>query len=532
MTRPELRALNITLTALVLLGSAGFFLGLANPLAQFPPLALLFPATLILLSRLAQNGKTAFRVGWAEGTLACSAVLYWVTVPLHDFGGLPWLLTLPCLVALGAYVGLYPALFVLLLRLYRSHLPPLLVCLMAGMTWGGLEILRGWLFTGFPWPSLSTAFVTWPVWAQGASLFGATGLSAIYVCITALLVEAAPLRYTGRFSPPVPRRPRLVSLWLAVAVLAGLYGYGVHQLSSPYPSAQKLRVGLVQGNINQFQKWEPRYQENTLNRYLTLSERAVNPALGGVAAKVDLLVWPETAMPFYLEENPAYAERLTAFASRWKVDLAFGAPGKLYDAKAGETWHNRLWLYAHEPFSLQYYDKVHLVPFGEYVPLGLQIPFIEYLMQGMDFTPGKAGLLNRDGLALGPLICYEAIFPGLARERVALGANIFVNISNDAWFGRTAAPEQHVQLTAMRSVEQGRFTVRATNTGISAVIDSQGRILARGGLFRAEVITGEALLLNGKTWYFYWAPYLDWLLQLLPITVALVCLVRGRKIPC
>lgn len=531
LTVPERKALFRTLLCLALLGAGGMFLGFHNPFMQIPPLALLAPASMCLMARLSRSNWGAFHAGWLSCALGQAAGLYWLAVPMHDFGGLPWVIAALCVIALGGYLGLYGGLFCLVYRIFHRRIHPLAGCLLAGLAWGGLELARGWLFTGFPWVSLSSAFVPWPIWIQAAAVLGAYGLSAAYAAIAAALTEAAPLRFIPSYTAvPVQRRQRLLALCLAAAILAPVYWYGLRALRSTLPAGTPFRAGLVQGNVNQDQKWEPRYQQQTVTRYLTLSERAVNPALGAVTAPVDLLIWPETSMPFYFEENQNLASQITAFAERFRVPIAFGAPGKGVLPDGNASYHNRLWFHTPEPFGLQSYDKTHLVPFGEYVPLNIPLPFIDYFLQGIDFSPGQAGALLRLGThKIGVLICYEAIFPELARQQTVAGANILINISNDAWFGRTAAPMQHLQLTSMRAVETGRYILRATNTGYSAAIDPRGRITARGTLFRAEVVIAEGAFMTGTTLFVSLMPYINAALVLLPILALWLCFASRKK---
>ena len=201
--------------------------------------------------------------------------------------------------------------------------------------------------------------------------------------------------------------------------------------------------------------------------------------------------------------------------------MLVGTPGYVNaPVKRGYLLYNRAMLVDENGGDAGHYDKEHLVPFGEYAPPGLDMPFLETLMQGVgDFTPGASvAPLRLGNLALGILICYETIFPELAQQRVADGANVLVNISNDAWFGTTSAPEQHLQLSVLRAVEQGRYVLRGTNTGISAIIDPHGRIAERGGLFRAEVISGMATA-RAETTVFHRVQHLVW-----PVALALAAL--------
>jgi apolipoprotein N-acyltransferase len=506
MTIPERRAFRRVVAGLALLGGTGLFLGYANPFFQLPPLALFFPACLALFARVMPTAKGSFLAGWLCATLANSACLYWLSIPMHDFGGLPWPLTLPCVAALGGYLGLYGALFSLIYRLFRERLPFAAALPLVLPLWTALETAKGTLFSGFPWVSLATAFLPWEGWVQAASFVGANALSGLFALAATAIAEAKPVRFG--FSPVNPPRARRFFCF-ACALLPLLCVYAA-RFAPALPEGRAVTVGLVQGNVNQNQKWEPAYQAATLSRYLTLSGELMNPAPGHPHEPPDLLVWPETSLPFYLETNPVLGARIADFSLRHGVPLVFGAPGK--DAREERSgYYNRLWLQTPGSEKHQSYDKTHLVPFGEYVPLNIPLPFIEYLMQGLEFIPGesRAPLVAGD-LALGALICYEAIFPELAQERVAQGANILVNASNDAWFGRSAAPVQHLQLTAMRAIEQGRYILRATNTGISAVISPRGAITAHGSLFRAEALVGKARLVSGTTVYHRTAPFTTW----------------------
>lgn len=509
---------------LALLGASGIFLGSANPVAQLPPLALFFPACLAILAGMAPTGKSAFYNGWLCAGIGYSACLYWISVPVHDYGNVMWIFAVPCALALGGYLGLYGGLFCLAYRAFRSQLPFGAALLLAAPLWTALDTIKGWLFSGFPWVSLSTAFLPWTDWVQAAAFIGADGLSGSLALAAIAVAEARPVR--AGFAPRItPKKKRLFCYCAAVASLGLVY---CASFASPLPEGREVTVGLIQGNVDQNQKWVPAYQAGTLDRYLALSEWTVNPHLGKVNKSVDLLVWPETAMPFYLESNPAFAAKIAGFSREFSVPIILGAPGKGAPGELG--YYNRMWLQTPDVIELQRYDKNHLVPFGEYVPFDIPLPFIEYLMQGVAFIPGETQkpLVTGD-LALGALICYEAVFPDIARKRVAKGANLLVNISNDAWFGRTSAPVQHLHLAAMRAIEQGRYLVRSTNTGISAVVTPRGKIAFQGSIFRAEAIVGAARLVQGFTVYHSIAPHIA--LGTLCITLAGVayCFAQRRK---
>ena len=514
--------------ALVCVGAAGLFFGQPNPFFHLPALALAFPFALYLLAAFAPTDKLAFFHCWLLGLAGHAAGLYWLINPMHDVGGLGYELAWPGVILVSAYLACYSALSGLGMRRLRrlfflaepaaSSAPApssaaLLLfrlvpaALLAGCAYAGFETLCGVMFTGFPWLSLSSAFALRPAWVQAASLVGGYGLSACFA-FTACLGASALLT-------PV-RRVRLAAAALALLLAAAFPIYGTVRLAAPLPqpAGQPVSILMVQGNIDQNQKWDPQFQEATITHYLEMSTRALRELRTAQPETAPALVlWPETAMPFYFQAHPEYAERLRRFASEENVNLAFGALGVDQEKRDGHTLnllYNRLYLLSANGAVSGVYDKQHLVPFGEYIPFASSLEFLRNILQGLDFSPGTntrpltlvrpqsrpdpladAPLFPLDSdeapaprasrlVPLGILICYEAIFPSLAQERVANGATILITISNDGWFGKTSAPLQHLSLTVMRAVEQARPIARATNTGYTAAIDSRGRILERG----------------------------------------------------
>lgn len=214
-----------------------------------------------------------------------------------------------------------------------------------------------------------------------------------------------------------------------------------------------------------------------------------------------MLVWPETAMPFYFPQPVELSRPIRDFCRLEGVPLAFGVPARGVELGSSDSY-NRLLLLDNRGVDVGSYDKEHLVPLGEYIPKGLYVPFASEFLQGYGFTPGEsAEPLRYRQFRLGALICYEAIFPELAQARVAAGANLLINVSNDAWFNDSPAPWQHLQLSAMRSIEQGRYMIRSTNTGLSAMIDPAGRIRDIGPLFKDYASAHKVWLLEDTTFY-------------------------------
>ncbi len=450
----------------------GAWFGFANPLLQLPLLVLAFPLGLSVLALRAASPRGAFKSGYLAGLLAYAGCIYWVSIPVHDFGGMPWILAAPCPLLLGAFLGLYPGAFCLAARLAKDRLPWLLLAVFCGALWGVLEFLRGWIFTGFPWCVLPAAFVPWPFAIQGVSVVGSYGLSAFFVFCIFLAAMA--------FSPASRIRPA----FLGILLLGGVFAWGAYGVAPLEIAAAPQTVTLVQGNINQAVKWDPEFQEGTIQRYAQLSEHGANEQ------QTQLIIWPETSMPFFFQKKNILSEQVRAVASRLHTCVLFGSPAFQPVGEDGYVLFNRAYLLNKEGKISGFYDKEHLVPFGEYVPLNEYLPFLKKLVAGIgDFKSGhNATPLQCGNLALGMLICYEAIFPELAQQRVEQGANVLVNISNDAWYGRSSAALQHLHLSALRAVEQRRYLARGTNTGISAIVDPQGKLLVTSDLFRAQSV--------------------------------------------
>ncbi len=244
-----------------------------------------------------------------------------------------------------------------------------------------------------------------------------------------------------------------------------------------------INTAIIQGNIDQSIKWDPEYQEKTINRYLRLthSSYGFNP---------QIIVWPETALPFFFQDKTAFSDRVSMISKESGALFIFGSPAYRWE-NGIRRYYNRAYALSPDNLMAGYYDKVHLVPFGEYVPLKQVLSFVNRLVPAAgDFEPGDRIVpLNHDNLSMGILICFEAIFPELARAHVMKGANILVNLTNDAWFGMTSAPYQHLSMAIFRAVENRRPLIRAANTGFSAAIGTAGDIRAISPLFHEWVLS-------------------------------------------
>ncbi|MFZ5587677.1 MAG: apolipoprotein N-acyltransferase [Thermodesulfobacteriota bacterium] len=466
--------------------AAGALLALAFPPLDLWPLALAGLAPLFWLARALPPIPAAL-AGWLFGVGLGLAQLHWLTVVMTVYGGLAWPLSVLALLGLAGIVAIYPAAFTGLMS--WSRVGPAGAILLGAALWAGLEWVRGWLLTGFPWLPLSAALTSAPALIQSAELWGATGLSAALALVNGL-VACALLPGGG-----LPRRARLAALAAAAILLAGGAWAGSARMAAVAGMAQaapRLTVSVVQAGIEQDQLWRPEMRLNIIRRYVELT-RTQAPA---AAARPWLAVWPESAAPFYFLLEARESAPVLQLAQELEAFIALGSNG-LVDRGPPIKASNRVWLVGPDGEPAGHYDKVHLVPFGEYVPLAEVFFFARAIAGlGIDFVPGRLGDTLAVGPAkVGPLICYESIFPELARAQRQKGATLLINQTNDAWYGRTGASYQHLSHLRLRAVENRVAVARAATTGVSGFVLPDGRVTDATRLFTPAAATQALPLL-------------------------------------
>ncbi|MBM9536159.1 apolipoprotein N-acyltransferase [Desulfobulbus alkaliphilus] len=486
-----LGAVTAVLLALAMPGHTGWW-----------PLLFVALVPLLMGTLYASPGRSAL-MGFCFGLLYHLALLYWILIVLGRYGGLPIWISLPALVLLAAYMACYSALFCALLSLltgrywHRERSVADLVWA-APTFWVGLDYLRGYLFTGFPWMDLGYGLFSQPTFIQAADLGGHHLITFSLVLCNGLILGIIDRQRRAVHWNLRRERRLLLMAWL-VLIFVGGYSYVRYQvMESTLGRSLQAQVAVVQGNIDQSIKWSEKMRAATVESYLNLSRQVLE------GTDTELVVWPETALPFFPQQDPLMY-RVTDFVTTANTWLLTGAP--LYKITPGEEevdqveYFNGALLIGPDGQPGGQYAKQHLVPFGEYVPLRRYLPFLEPLVVSIgDFTPGTSSApLELGTMRLGILICYESIFPAIARQTVDQGANLLVNITNDAWYGQSSAPYQSMAMTVFRAVENRRTLVRAANTGISASVDPLGRIVGATALFTEAALLVQAPLLTEES---------------------------------
>lgn len=461
------------------------------PLAFAPfnlfPLAILAPAVMFGLWREGRPGQGAWR-GWLFGLGLFGVGVSWVYVAIHDYGytGAPVAVLLTALFVAG--LALFPAALGATAAALRSRVAPevgapVLLALFPAL-WLLAEWVRGWFLTGFPWLQLGYAFIDTP-------LAGLAPWLGVYGLTWAVAVSAGALVYAWDTARERRLAGMVVALLLLLPLWGGAWAAGLVEWSRPV--GEPLSVAVVQGNVPQETKWDPAQLQTRLERYAGLTRAHLGR---------DLIVWPENSVTvFYHQVAEDFLLPLAQEVRREGGTLLVGLPFKEGD---GQRYYASM---ASLGEQAAFYHKRHLVPFGEYVPLesalrGL-IAFFDLPMSGFSRGAADQGLLTAAGQPIGATICYEDAF-GEEVIQALPEATLLVNGSNNAWYGDSLAPHQHLQISRMRSLETAREAVRATTNGISALIDHRGRLRARSPQFETHVLTGTVQPRTGAT------PYVSW----------------------
>lgn len=403
----------------------------------------------VFLSLSGKSIKQSFFQFFITGVVFWSIVIYWL---VH--------ITLAGTIVLILYLALYFALFGLIIRPCTKQ-SRAYVILFIPSVWVLLEYCRGYLLTGFPWALLGySQYLNLPI-IQVADITGTYGVSFLIVMVNVALIEL----FKGK------KQVKLSLIFCAVLIsLSLIYGYyKIWQPARPSEQQRPVKISLIQGNIPQELKWNPASQRPIIEKHLKLSQLAVQD-------KPRLIVWPEASLPVIPGESPELFAEVKNFTKSSGIPFLLGAV-----TSRRSLYYNSAILIPSQEGPLTQYDKVHLVPFGEYIPLRKVLPFLETVVPIGDVAAGSEYTifkLGEENLKFAVLICFEDVFPLLARKFTKMGADFLVNITNDGWYRKTSAPYQHLQASVFRAVENRVYLVRSANTGVSAFIGPMGKIIS------------------------------------------------------
>lgn len=524
--------MTISRARLILLACAsGFLYPLSFPAFDLGVLAWFALVPLHVAVEYVSPGR-AFRFGWLAGTLAFTGSMFWVITAMNMYGKVPLPIAALVMLLLTVYLGLYVAIYAGGLSWIRTVFPTL-GFLPAPFLWVTLELIRTYFLSGLPWALFGYSQYQWLPIIQLADHFGVYGVSFLLVLVNAALAETIIWGFKAYRGFQIRAFP-----WPSTVAAASGFGvallYGTTLLTAAeHTPTRTLSVGVVQPNVEQAQKWDVAFRQETMARYDRLT--------AGLGDDLDLIVWPEAATPFVFEMEPQYRAIVTDMARRAGAPLLFGSPALRRYPDGRPFLLNSAYLLATDGQILGRYDKQHLVPFGEYIPFHHSLLFfLDKLVDGIgDFEAGPgstllmfkpqekvppmaAGSTATDfHLKFGVVICYEVIFPNLVRQFAANGAEFMITITNDAWFGPSSAPYQHFGMVVFRAVENRVAFARAANTGISGFIDPYGHIAQQSSIFTQEAMKATISIGHQQTFY---AQYGDLFAYACVILTALLCL--------
>ena len=451
----------------------------------------------LLISFKNSSLTNSFRLGFLAGLVHYITLAYWLAYTMQTYGNLPLYQCISVLFLLSAYLATYIAVFSVILT--RLCAKPATCLFIIPFSWVSLEYIRNYLFSGFPWGLIGYSQFNRLHLIQISDIFGIYGVSFLIALANATIFLAF-LYITGSKWKEVRIKKRLaggsIVVFILIAGLVFIYGkWRIESIDDLISASKSLKVTIVQGNIKQSIKWDPAFQTATTEKYVNLS-------LSVKEEKPDLVVWPETATPFYFLYDRLLSKKVQKGIHDTNTDFLIGSPSFVRRGNIIE-YYNSAYLISPDGRVWGKYDKAHLVPFGEYVPFKKWLPFIGKMVEAVgDFSAGQEGkTIKWNNCNLGLLICYEIIFPELSRAMTKNEAVLLVNITNDAWYGRSSAPYQHFSMAVFRAIENRRSLVRSANTGISGFIDPVGRVMDSTSLFQKKVITRSIPIIHETSTY-------------------------------
>ncbi|WP_104400432.1 apolipoprotein N-acyltransferase [Vibrio penaeicida] len=465
---------------------AAAFVGALTTLAfapyQFWPVAILSPLLLLLLLEK-QTTKQALAIGFSWGIGQFAIGISWVHISIDTFGGLPKFASLALMFLLISYLSIYPALFAATLNRWFPNANLIRFLLAAPSLWLINEWLRGWVMTGFPWLWLGYSQIDSPL-----SVFAPIGGVDSISYIIWLIAGAITLALTQK-------QWHFLALPVGIFALAGALNL-VHWVEEDKDNTTKF--ALIQGNISQELKWLPSQRWPTIMKYMDLTRENWD---------ADVVIWPEAAIPAFENELPSFLSNLDSAGRLNQSGIITG----IVTSTSRENFYNSVIAIGqneqeqYNPKSQPKYHKHHLLPFGEFVPFGDILrpiaPFFNLPMSSFSRGDFVQENIEANGRHFAPALCYEIIFNEQVRQNITEETDYILTLSNDAWFGDSIGPHQHMEIAQMRALELGRPVVRATNNGVTAITDHKGKIIHQVPQFKTEVLTAEVSSATGMTPY-------------------------------
>ncbi|HEX9984749.1 MAG TPA: apolipoprotein N-acyltransferase [Thermoanaerobaculia bacterium] len=496
--------INVLLAAL-----SGALFAFAFPDVAQGWLAFVAFAPLLVAILRAKSNRQAVLLGWLSQTIAWLLMVPWVVRVMSHYGGLPYAVGVLLLLAMALILGAYGALFAWIVR--RLQLDAAFSrWLMVPLAWAAIEYARTYLLTGFPWNLIATAIVDYPTLIQIDRAAGPYFVAAMIV------FPSTVITWWVTQKPSAPQRVVIGGLLGILALTWWGTGLVASKLLVRPSGIPPVKAAMIQPNIAQEMRWNA---ENTVAIY----QRMMAMTNTAIANGAQIVIWPESTVPLSYSSTPFYKETIEELSTRHNVDIILGSVAE--DPRD----RNRLWnsaFLASNGKTIGHYDKIRLVPFGEYVPLRKLLFFAEKMVRAVgEFSFGTNDQPLAGKLRYGPAICYEVVYPQLTRTQIRNGAEVIVTITNDAWFEGSSAPRQHLNQARLRAIEGDRYMLRAGTTGISAFIDPTGQIKSFLPMGQEGIVYAEFQPRHTKTLYVRFGDWFAWVAA----GVVLIAIVKKKR---
>lgn len=464
-----------------------------------------------------QSPRRSFTYGIIMGMFLYTGTLFWITIAMNYFGGLTLLVSFSLMLLLCFYVALYVGVFAYSIRSLEKKLN--VPCYyFAPFVWTILEYARTYVITGFPWCNIAYSQYLNLGFIQILDAVGIYGIVFVIILINSTLYMFIDISFIQKQKLNRFQKSYLVAAFI---IVCSFYSYGYQKLSHPI-TGQKLDIAVVQGNIAQDIKWDEADARRIINIHKNLTYKALEKK------RYDLIIWPETALPWTLASDETHMPDWMHIEKSFSTPLLAGALTR--DKKSNyEKLNNSALLFSPEFMIIERYSKVHLVPFGEYVPLTAYLELGTLVAQSGAFSSGEGfNLISLGDKKFGTFICFESIFPDIGRAFKKNGADFLVELTNDAWFERTSALYQHLSMAVFRAVEMRLPLVRSTNTGISAFINRNGKIESAPEAFTAVALDGSIMLQKTETIYERYGDWFFWLQCFVFVTLIIYLIIKRK----